>query len=79
MTKPKFDQYIEGDYWVHREDPAMGLSSLVAIIKRSRDGWYGGACEGVRLSVPLYGPYLKKRTAKKKALEQLALLHEEGL
>ncbi len=74
---PKFDQYIEGGYWVHREDPTMGLSSLVAIIKLSRDGWYGGACEGIRLPVPLDGPYARKRSAKKKALEQLALLRED--
>ena len=74
---PKFNEYVEGGYWLHREDTTLGLSSFMAVIKLAHNGWYGGAAENGAAAVPLHGPYLLKITAKRKALSQLALLHED--
>ena len=71
MSKPKFDEYLQGGYWQYRD------CKYAAIIKVSFEGWYGGAQEIGETSVPLHGPYHFKRNAKKKALAQLALIREE--
>lgn len=76
MSKPEFEGPDSGGYWVYSDDPTFGLSSLRALIKITGEGWYAGAAEDGQSTVPLYGPYRLRRTAKRKALEQLALLRE---
>ena len=66
MSKPRFNEYFGDGYWLSRD------GDYTAIIKMSSDGWYGGSTHREATSVPLHGPYRLKRTAEKKALEQLA-------
>jgi hypothetical protein len=68
---PSFNEYLGDGYWVCR------TYKYVAVIRRATDGWYGGACRASNKSVPLHGPYRFKRTAKKKAMEQLTLVSNE--
>ena len=65
MSKPRFNEYVVGGYWVSRD------GDYTAVIKVSAEGWYGGSTHTDDTSVPLHGPYRLKRTAKRKALEQL--------
>ena len=66
-----FNEYFGGGYWGRID------GGYRAIIKITREGWYGGACTNAERSVPLHGPYAFKRTAKKRALAQLALIRTE--
>jgi hypothetical protein len=77
VSKPKFNEDHGGGYWIYRESPSYGISSHMAVIKKSGNLWFGGATESGATSVPLHGPYRLKRTAKKKALKCLALIREE--
>ena len=65
-----FNEYLGGGYWIYTE------GKYRAIIKITREGWYGGACTNVERSVPLHGPYAFKRTARKVALKYLSLIRE---
>lgn len=66
-----FNEYQGGGYWIHQDEEYR------AIIKITGEGWYAGACTNVERTVPLHGPYRFRRTAKKKALEQLALVRAD--
>lgn len=66
-----FDHFLGNGYWIYED------GKYRAIIKKSGNQWYGGACTNVERSVPLHGPYRFRRTAKKVALEYLALIREE--
>jgi hypothetical protein len=69
---PNFNEYLGASYWAYRKD------GYVAIIRLTTDGWYGGVSHADDKTVPLHGPYRFKRTAKKKALEQLTLVIAEN-
>jgi hypothetical protein len=58
-------------YWTHRKGKDM------AIIRRTKDGWFGGAIPAGEHPIPLHGPYFFKRTAKKTALKYLALISDK--
>ena len=57
-----------GGYYVRES------GEFFAIIRKSGTGWYGGAAHNSDSSSPLHGPYRLKRTAKKKAIQQLCLI-----
>ena len=71
VTMRSFNVYLGGGYWIHED------GKYRAIIKITREGWYGGACTNAERTIPLHGPYAFRRTAKKVALEYLALIREE--
>lgn len=71
MSKIKFNEYVEGGYWIHR------YKGYRAIIKVAADGWYGGACTEAERTVPLHGPFRFKFTAKRIAMEKLGKIYDE--
>jgi hypothetical protein len=66
-----FDEYFGGGYWAYID------GEYRAVVKITGEGWYGGACTNAERTVPLHGPYRFRRTAKKVALAQLALIRED--
>lgn len=70
---PSFNEYMGAGYYVHYDNK---YNAIIRKTNKKHRRWYGGACLHEEKSVPLFGPYYFKRTAKKVALLHLNALKE---